>query len=167
MPSTISLGSTGDDVKRLQRVLARHLLWKPFGPISGAFDAGLESSVKSFQQSQGLVVDGVVGPATWAALPQYREASPDLNEGSKGPAVAWLQKALTGADIVIEFTPYSGAIDGIFGAKTATAVRALQTWAGLFADGVVIDDTWFTWMTPGSAQQLTLEGACGLTNGLL
>jgi peptidoglycan hydrolase-like protein with peptidoglycan-binding domain len=167
MPSTISLGSTGEDVKRLQRVLARHLLWNPFGPITGVFDSGLESSVKGFQQSQGLTVDGVVSPAAWAALPSYREASPELKEGSKGPAVAWLQKALTGADVVIEFTPYDGAIDGIFGAKTLTAVRALQTWAGLPVDGIVDDDTWFTWMTPGSAQQLTLEGACGLTNGLL
>jgi peptidoglycan hydrolase-like protein with peptidoglycan-binding domain len=167
MPSTISLGSTGDDVKRLQRVLARHLLWNPFGPITGIFDAGLDSSVRSFQQSEGLAVNGIVDPATWAALPGYREASPELKEGSKGPGVAWLQKVLAGADIVIQFTPYGGAIDGIFGTKTLAAVRALQTWAGISADGVVSDDTWFTWMTPGSAQQLTLEGACGLTNGLL
>jgi peptidoglycan hydrolase-like protein with peptidoglycan-binding domain len=167
MPSTVSLGSTGDDVKRLQRVLARHLLWNPFGPITGLFDASVETSVKSFQQSNGLIADGIVGPATWAALPSYREASPELKEGSKGPAVAWLQKALAGADVMVEFTPYAGVIDGIFGPKTETAVRALQTWANLSADGVVVDDTWFTWMTPGSAQQLTLEGACGLTNGLL
>ena len=41
MPSTIDLGSTGPDVKRLQRVLARHLMWNPFGPITGTFDASL------------------------------------------------------------------------------------------------------------------------------
>jgi len=167
MPATISLGSTGDDVKRLQRVLARHLLWNPFGPITGTFDASLETSVKSFQQSNGLTVDGIVGPATWAALPTYREASPELKQGSKGPAVAWLQKALSGAVVVVEFAPYTGAIDGIFGPKTETAVRALQTWAGGAANGVVQDDTWFVWVTPGSAQQLTVEGTCGLTNGLL
>ncbi len=167
MPTTISLGSTGPDVKRLQRVLARHLLWNPFGPITGTFDAELEISVKDFQQSKGLTVDGIVGPATWAALPSYREASPELREGSKGPVVAWLQKALSGADVVVEFTPYGGAIDGIFGPMTATAVQALQSWAGIGADGVVGDDTWFVWMTPGSAQQLTVEGACGLTDGLL
>jgi len=28
-------------------------------------------------------------------------------------------------------------------------------------------DTWFVWMTPGSAQQLTLEGVSNLTKGLL
>ena len=54
MPATISVGSTGDDVKRLQRVLARQLLWNPFGPITGVFDATLETSVKTFQQSNGL-----------------------------------------------------------------------------------------------------------------
>ena len=167
MPSTISLGSAGDDVKRLQRVLARHLQWNPFGPITGTFDASLESSVKSFQQANGLTVDGIVGPATWSALPNYREASPELKNGSMGPAVAWLQRVLAGDDIVINFTPYAGAIDGIFGPQTETAVRAFQTWAGLAVDGVVGDNTWFTWMTPGTAQQLTLEGACGLTNKIL
>lgn len=167
MPTTIALGSTGPDVKRLQRVLARHLMWSPFGPITGTFDAGLETAVKAFQQSNGLVVDGIVGPATWAALPSYREASPKLEHGAHGPAVAFLQKALAGDDIAIQFAAYSGAVDGIFGDQTATAVRALQTWGGVTADGVVGDDTWFVWMTPGSAQQLTLEGACGLTEGLL
>jgi hypothetical protein len=45
MPATIGPGSTGDDVKRLQRVLARHLPWNPFRPITGIFDASLETSV--------------------------------------------------------------------------------------------------------------------------
>src|SRR5580700_7476476 len=108
MPATISVGSIGEDVKRLQRVLARHLLWNPFGPITGVFDASLETSVKSFQQANGLVADGVVGPTTWAKLPSYREASPELKEGWKGPGVAWLQKVLAGQDFVINFTPYNG-----------------------------------------------------------
>jgi peptidoglycan hydrolase-like protein with peptidoglycan-binding domain len=143
------------------------LLYNPFGPITGSFDASLETAVKSFQQSNGLTVDGIVGPQTWSALPSYREASPRLAQGSNGPGVAWLQKALSGADVAVQFTPYGGAIDGIFGPATETAVRAMQTWAGIGADGIVGDDSWFVWMTPGSAQQLTLEGACGLTNGLL
>jgi peptidoglycan hydrolase-like protein with peptidoglycan-binding domain len=167
MPITISLGSTGDDVKRLQRVLARHLLWNPFGPISGTFDLGLETAVKSFQQSNGLTVDGIVGHQTWLVLPSYREASPQLQQGSLGPGVAWLQKALSGASVTVQFVPYTGAIDGIFGPATDAAVRALQTWAGVTVDGIVGDDSWFVWMTPGSAQQLTLEGASRLTDGLL
>ena len=111
MPSTIGLNSTGDDVKRLQRVLARHLLWNPFGPITGLFDASLQSSIKSFQQANGLTVDGVVGPTTWSALPSYREASPELKKGSMGPAVAWLQRFLAGDEIAINFAKYAGPID--------------------------------------------------------
>jgi peptidoglycan hydrolase-like protein with peptidoglycan-binding domain len=167
MPATVSLGSTGDDVKRLQRVLARHLEWNPFGPITGIFDASLETSVKGVQSAYGLTVDGICGPLTWNALPPYREASPVLQAGSTGPEVAWLQRALAGKVVTASWTPYTGAFDGIFGPATETAVKALQTWAGQTPDGVVGDDTWFIWLTPGSAQQLTLEGASQLTNGLL
>jgi peptidoglycan hydrolase-like protein with peptidoglycan-binding domain len=166
MPATIGLGSTGDDVKRLQRVLARMLLWNPFGPITGVFDSALETSVRDFQQANGLTVDGVVGSSTWAKLPSYREASPMLQPGSMGPAVAWLQQALSGADVLVQFQPYPGAIDGVFGPLTETAVKALQGWANVTATGLVDDNTWFVWMTPGSAQQLTLEAACGLLRGL-
>jgi peptidoglycan hydrolase-like protein with peptidoglycan-binding domain len=164
MPATIGPGSTGDDVRRLQRALARKLLWNPFGPITGVFDAGLEASVKSFQAANDLTVDGLVGPATWAKLPAYREASPTLAPGRTGPAVAWLQQALAGKDV--GFVSYAGAIDGEFGPLTEAAVRALQSWAAVPVTGVVDDTSWFVWMTPGSAQQLTLENACGLLNRL-
>jgi peptidoglycan hydrolase-like protein with peptidoglycan-binding domain len=167
MPATISIGSTGDDVKRLQRVLARHLQWNPFGPITGTFDASLETSVKGVQSALGLTVDGICGPQTWDGLSPYREASPTLKSGSLGPAVAWLQKALAGSIVAVSFTPYTGAIDGVFGPATETAVKSLQAWAGHTADGVVGDNTWFIWLTPGTAQQLTLEGASQLTAGLL
>jgi peptidoglycan hydrolase-like protein with peptidoglycan-binding domain len=167
VPATLSIDSIGEDVKRLQRVLARQLFWNPFGPITGVFDASLETCAKLVQQNNGLVVDGIVGPATWTVFPSYREASPELREGSKGPAVAWLHKALAGNVVTVEFTPYSGAIDGIFGPKTDEAVRAFQSWGGQPPNGVLGDDTWFIWMTPGSAQQLTLEAASNLTTGLL
>jgi peptidoglycan hydrolase-like protein with peptidoglycan-binding domain len=160
MPATIQIGSTGDDVKRLQRVLARMLAWNPFGPITGVFDASLEGAVKEFQKANGLPVDGIVGPATWEKLPPYRESSGTVQSGATGPVVAWLQQALAGKDVVVQFAPYTGAIDGIFGPQTEQAVRALQGWTGTAVNGIVADDTWFSWMTPGTAQQLTLEAAC-------
>jgi len=163
MPATISLGSTGEDVKRLQRVFARQLLWNPFGPISGVFDATLEISVKSFQSSSGLTVDGIVGPATWALIPPYREASPTLQNGAKGPVVAFLQNVLAGKKVIVFFAAYTGPIDGIFGPATEAAVKSMQTWGGKTPDGIVGDDTWFIWLEPGSASQLTVEGACGLS----
>ena len=77
--------------------------------------------MKDFQQSNGLVVDGVVGPITWSHLHPYREASPTLQAGSLGPVVAMLQGVLkTGFG-------YSGAVDGIFGPLTEAVVRQYQT----------------------------------------
>lgn len=89
-----------------------------------------------------------------------------MKNGSSGPGVAWLQQALAGKDIAVAFTPYAGAIDGILGPQTEAAVRALQAWASVPVTGAVDDASWFIWMTPGSAQQLTLENACGFLRGL-
>ena len=77
MPATIKLGDTGDDVKRLQRVFARN---KSLGPdaVDGVFGPRTEQAVKEFQQANGLVADGVVGPVTWSHVHPYREASPTL-----------------------------------------------------------------------------------------
>ena len=63
-------------------------------------------------------------------------AEPTLERGSEGQAVEDLQKAL----IELAFKP--GKVDGKFGVYTETAVRALQTWAKLTADGVVGELTW-------------------------
>jgi len=162
MPSTVHLGSSGADVKRLQRVLARSMVTSPFGPITGVFDAGLDTAVRSFQSTEGLVVDGIVGPITWSHLPPYREPSPHLQSGSTGPVVAWLQQVLGGSAIAPDWAAYTGPVDGIFGAMTEASLRDLQSVKGVTVDGIVGDQTWFAWLTPGTAQQLTLEAACGL-----
>jgi len=162
MPATVQLGSVGADVKRLQRVLARLMVSSPFGPITGTFDATLDTAVRNYQQSEGLVVDGIVGPVTWAHLPPYREASPHLQDGSTGPAVAWLQIVLSGGVIAPDWAPYTGPIDGRWGPHTDASLRDLQSKKGVTVDGIVGDQTWFAWLTPGTMQQLTLEAACGL-----
>jgi len=152
MPATIKLGDTGDDVKRLQRVLART---KVLGPdsVDGVFGPQTEQAVKDFQQSAGLLADGIVGPGTWSQLPPYREASPTLQAGSLGPVVAMLQGVLkTGFG-------YSGPIDGIFGPVTEDVVRSFQTDSGLLASGVMDERTW---MAPAGAAGATLESLSGL-----
>lgn len=60
---TIREGSTGDDVKYLQTRL--NTLGYNCGTAEGIFGSATTSAVKSFQQAKGLVVDGIVGPATW------------------------------------------------------------------------------------------------------
>jgi peptidoglycan hydrolase-like protein with peptidoglycan-binding domain len=63
-------------------------------------------------------------------------AEPTLERGSEGRDVKDLQEAL----LELDFKP--GKADGKFGVYTDSAVRALQTWAKLEADGIVGEQTW-------------------------
>ena len=67
-PTTVlNLGSSGEDVRRVQRALnaasARYKL-----PISGTLDAVTQAAVIAWQAKNGIAENGVVGPASWAAL---------------------------------------------------------------------------------------------------
>lgn len=68
---TLQTGSTGLGVKRLQRLLVEMKILD-FTQIDGNFAAATETAVKDFQEGNGLAVDGIVGPFTWAALPTDR-----------------------------------------------------------------------------------------------
>lgn len=59
-------GSKGEYVKILQT----QLVAKGYDPkgIDGIFGPGCDAAVRKFQKDKGLVVDGYVGPKTWAAL---------------------------------------------------------------------------------------------------
>jgi peptidoglycan hydrolase-like protein with peptidoglycan-binding domain len=58
-------GDEGRLVTELQQELTRHGF-----PVSadGEFGPATEAAVRAFQDVNGLTVDGVVGPLTWAAL---------------------------------------------------------------------------------------------------
>ena len=56
----LKVGSRGKEVKELQEFLEIE--------ADGIFGKGTESSVKKWQSENGLVADGIVGPATWDAM---------------------------------------------------------------------------------------------------
>ena len=65
---TLSIGSTGPDVQRLQfKLMMAKLL--DASDIDGIFGSKPQDAVKSFQQEKNLTANGVVGPMTWNALP--------------------------------------------------------------------------------------------------
>lgn len=62
----LRLDAHGEAVERLQRTLA-NLGFDP-GPIDGIFGRLTEEAVRRFQSANALVVNGIAGAETWAAL---------------------------------------------------------------------------------------------------
>jgi peptidoglycan hydrolase-like protein with peptidoglycan-binding domain/GH24 family phage-related lysozyme (muramidase) len=143
--------TTGTDVQQLQADLAR---WNFRGATDGVFGPATQQAVEQFQQSQGLIADGIVGPQTWAFLQRQPPAplppapppptppSPPQNRllrltnpFTTGDDVRTLQRALAQAGIAV-------TTDGVFGPATDRAVRQFQASRGLVADGIVGPQTW-------------------------
>ena len=74
-PETVRKGSNGNGVRLVQEIL-KAFGYPPYdpGPVDGDFGSLTEAAVRAFQQDyvdfegNPLVVDGIVGPATWCAL---------------------------------------------------------------------------------------------------
>ncbi|MCT7949469.1 peptidoglycan-binding protein [Ancylothrix sp. C2] len=134
----LQLGSKGNDVKELQKLLIRWNYLPNGFSIDGSFSKYVQQAVTAFQYRMFLKSDGIVGSLTWKAL--YTGAPvnmPTLQKGSQGEAVKTLQRALRDAGV------YFGAMDGIFGEVTVAAVRTIQKNSGLVADGIVGNKTWY------------------------
>ena len=159
-------GSTGPNVVVVQVSLTRISQNYPAIPklasVDGIFGSRTEASVRAFQRIFGLDVDGVVGNATWYALVRLYTAVTRLSElrslgqqfysinwqypdpisqGDRGDKVRHLQYMLAVLAEYIDEIP-SVAVDGIFGPRTAEAVRAAQRFFGLPITGAVDAQTW-------------------------
>ncbi|GGK54572.1 N-acetylmuramoyl-L-alanine amidase [Nocardia camponoti] len=105
------------------------------------FDAPLDSAVRAFQQQRGLLVDGVVGPATYRALKEasYRLGARtliyQLSAPLYGDDVAQLQHRLQDLGF------YVYRVDGFFGQRTHEGLSAFQREIGLSDDGICGPDT--------------------------
>lgn len=147
---------------RLNRISRNYPAIPKIYPTDGVFGPSTTAAVKKFQEVFGLTPDGVVGTATWYrilyiynGIKRLSELNSEglrleeistqypfvLREGSEGTGVLVLQYYLT---YISRFVPTVSptAIDGVFGADTARAVRAFQGSYGLTADGVVGEETW-------------------------
>lgn len=120
-------------VKTLQGRL-RTLGRRP-GPIDGKYGPLTEGAVRRLQQRAGIAPDGVVGPRTRLALRRMRPrplrqgVGYGRTDGSR--RVRGLQSRLRAAGL------RPGPVDGLYGPRTAAAVRRLQARSKLEVDGVV------------------------------
>lgn len=129
-----------------------------YGDADSIFGPRTYSAVVSFQRSRNLPPTGIIEERTWEALidadnrtayvptsnlnniSQYSsQEAPVLVIGSRGNAVKDIQAFLKQQGY------YTGAIDGIYGRATATAVESFQQqYDNLNNDGIVGANTWDT-----------------------
>ena len=162
----LSVGSTGDNVRRIQIRLNRISDNFPAIPKIpapyGIFSFDTEDAVREFQRIFNLTPDGIIGKATWYEIQKIYASVKRLNDvssegisleevsnqfpetlrlGDRGIGVSSLQYYLA---YISQFydTITPTAIDGIFGQGTESSVISAQRTFGLTPDGVVGEATW-------------------------
>lgn len=169
--SMLSVGSTGDEVKKLQTRL-RELGFTNVG-TDGDYGVGTQTAVQNLQQymrkleeaelrarddavaadadlSAQLTVEvnGVADPMLLDAF--YAASFPaiptNMQSGDNGDNVVRLQRRLNGLEY------FFGALDGQYGAATETAVRAFQKGNGLTQSGIA-DQTTMQLLFSGQAKK--------------
>ena len=140
---TISLNSTGEYVKDLQKVLNATVADNSL-VVDGVFGNLTKEAVIAFQkQYDFLTADGIVGSRTWAIIDDITDggendtnARTTLTLGSNGGDVEYLQRRLNGLRYA------SLVVDGTFGVATEEAVKKFQKFNDLTVDGIVGPQTW-------------------------
>jgi peptidoglycan hydrolase-like protein with peptidoglycan-binding domain len=147
-PANIAQGQSGGCVATLQALLngkGQHL------SVDGEFGPLTLAAVRAFQQAAGLVVDGIVGPNTKAALysniggggSSGAPAPINLNSGSCPANISRGQHSgcVTELQSLLNHHGAELAVDGDFGPLTEAAVRDFQAERGLLVDGIVGSQT--------------------------
>lgn len=149
--SYLKPGSSGDEVLRLQKILAQlgYLSATP----NGTYGPATTAAVQAFQKAKGLDPLGVVGPGTRAALNALgtSPATDTANVPASGTRFTFTHFMGVGdddAEQVIELQKhlaklgyYAGPLTGYFGTETEAAVRRFQKAKGIPETGYVASIT--------------------------
>lgn len=119
----------------------------------GKYGNDTENAVKRFQERNGLIADGYLGPQTIEYLMSSDAQANALMIGMKGSDVERVQQRL-------KELKYLKTVDGYFGSGTESAVRAFQERNGLSVDGKVGKHTMNVLMS-SDAKKASSSGSSG------
>lgn len=125
------LDEASDDVKKIQQALEdAGFTLTQFG-VDGKYGSETEAAVKAFQEAEGLLADGIVGPETIAALNDASEKTNDL------------------------YDSVSNLIDGVseLGGRELLIESFKNTWNGLKEVFDVVHDSWQRVFPPASMEE--------------
>jgi hypothetical protein len=127
-------GSDPALVKAMQCLLTEKKVYA--GKVNGTFNAKTLAAVQAWEKANALPIRASFSRRAWMTL-VATGAEPVLKQGSTGPAVRRVQRALNAA------TPGTGlTIGGVFDKSTTRALRVYQRQIGVAAEGVVNPKVW-------------------------
>lgn len=127
-PNMYSYGEQSPEILSYQQRLKAlgYLTTEP----DGTFGEDTKTAVRRFQESNGLIADGYIGPTTKDALMSAEAQGNALAIGAKGDDVTNMQNRL-------KELGYMKKATGYYGEDTESAVRSFQKTNGLTVDGKV------------------------------
>jgi peptidoglycan hydrolase-like protein with peptidoglycan-binding domain len=142
-PYFLKYGEQSDMVKTYQKRLATlgYLTTEP----DGKYGKYTVAAVKRFQEINGLIPDGFLGPNTVSLLTSGKAHANALVLGMKGDDVKSMQNLLKALG-------YMSHVTGYYGSETESAVKAFQKRNGLTVDGTVGKQT-MTLLKSGKAKK--------------
>jgi len=159
-PGVLRPGDTGRRVRQIQYFIAVlgefYTSIRPIA-ITGTYDQATENAVRDIQQTFGIPVDGIVGRQTWQSIYSAYLGIIDTQNSIEGGIARYPGEVLavgsTGDDVLLiqsylqTISQYFSSVpevtpDGIFGARTESAVRAVQELYALEPTGTIDALTW-------------------------
>ena len=155
VPNMYTYGEQSPEIESCQQRLKElgYLTTKP----DGNFGEDTKAAVRRFQESNGLIMDGNIGPSTKEALMSADAQGNALAIGAEGDDVTSVQKRL-------KELGYMSRVTGYYGELTDSAVRKFQSANGLSADGKVGSQTMNT-LTSASAKKYKAQTVSRGTSG--
>lgn len=134
--TTVAVSGTNitgsSDVMNLQKLLADRGFYN--GAVDGIMGSKTRTAILAAQKAYNLTADGIAGAKTLAALEsdgrKATATSTSTTSTIKSAEVSNLQELLSKRGF------YNGAVDGIMGPQTRTAIIAAQKNYGLVTDGI-------------------------------